>query len=224
MSVPSTILTSATRRKLERLDKLAATILDNLKRLAIPGTVIELRVPDLERSVDGSKYTLTRCYHYDNLQALAEEAARYEGKANIYFTLNPVWEELVGAGVPADDDYITSRQYIYVDVDPVRYDASGEKMSTEWQPSQHGFSASFDKAVSREVIVFSAVNRLLFRRLLRPALISEQFCHVHLPSNLSEQADHFLRPQFPPSYPHLCSNVLRQRPILGRDLVREIVP
>ena len=70
-------------RKLERLDKLAATILDNLKRLAIPGTVIELRVPDLERIVDGSKYTLTRCYHYDNLQALAEEAARHEGKANM---------------------------------------------------------------------------------------------------------------------------------------------
>jgi len=119
-------------RKLERLDKLAATILDNLKRLAIPGTVIELRVPDLKRIVDGSKYTLTRCYHYDNLQALAKEAARYEGKANIYFTLNAVWEGLVGTGVPADDDYITSRQYIYVDVDPVRWDASGEKVSTEW--------------------------------------------------------------------------------------------
>src|SRR5208337_2890526 len=82
----------------------------------------------------------------------------------------------------------------------------------------------FYKAVSREVFVFSVVNRLLVRRLLRPALIAEQFCHVHLPSNLSEQADHFLRSQLPPSYPHVCSNVLRQRPILGRDFVREIVP
>ena len=88
-------------------------------------------MPNLERSVDGSKYTLTRCYHYDNLKALAEEAARCEGKANIYFTLNPVWEELVGTGVPADDDFITSRQYIYVDIDPVRYDASGKKASTD---------------------------------------------------------------------------------------------
>src|SRR5208337_2266472 len=82
----------------------------------------------------------------------------------------------------------------------------------------------FYKAVSREVFVFSVVNRLLVRRLLRPALIAEQFCHVYLPSNLSEQADHFLRSQLPPSYPHVCSNVLRQRPILGRDFVREIVP
>src|SRR5271157_3593071 len=38
----------------------------------------------------------------------------------------------------------------------------------------------FYKAVSREVFVFSVVNRLLVRRLLRPALIAEQFCHVHL--------------------------------------------
>ena len=139
-SVASTATYSNTRerskydsycRKLERLDKLAATILDNLKRLAIPGTVIELRVPDLERVVDGSKYTLSCCYRYDNLQALAEEAARYEGKANIYFTLNPVWEELVGTGVPADDAFITSRQYIYVDIDPVRYDETGQRASTD---------------------------------------------------------------------------------------------
>src|SRR5512147_1747032 len=82
----------------------------------------------------------------------------------------------------------------------------------------------FYKAVSREVFVFSVVNRLLVRRLLQPALISEQFCDVHLPSNLSEQADHFLCSQLPPSNPHFCSNVLRQRPILGRDFVREIVP
>src|SRR5208337_1097760 len=139
-SVASTATYSNTRerskydsycRKLERLDKLAATILVNLKRLTTPGTVIELRVPNLKRSVDGSKYTLTRCYHYDNLQALAKKAARYEGKANIYFTLNPVWEELVGTGVPVEGHFITSRQYIYVDIDPVRYDASGKKASTD---------------------------------------------------------------------------------------------
>src|SRR3954447_9611096 len=81
-----------------------------------------------------------------------------------------------------------------------------------------------DKAVSGEVIVFSAVNRLLVRRLLRPALIAEQFCHIHLPCNLSKQADHLLRPQLPPPCPHVRSDVLRQRPILGRDFVREIVP
>ena len=116
-------------RKLARLEKLAATILVNLKRLTTPGTVIELRVPNLER--DGGTYTLTRCYHYDNLKALAEEAARCEGKANVYFTINPIFKELVGTGVPADDGFITSRQYIYVDVDPVRYDASGKKASTD---------------------------------------------------------------------------------------------
>ncbi len=63
------------------------------------------------------------------------------------------------------------------------------------------------KAVSREVRVSSAVNRLLVRRLLRPALISEQFRHVHLPSNLSEQVDHFLRPQIPPSTTHMSARM-----------------
>ena len=48
-------------------------------------------MPNLECIVDVSKYTLTRCYHYDNLKALAEEAARCEGKANVYFTINPIF-------------------------------------------------------------------------------------------------------------------------------------
>ena len=43
-----------------------------------------------------------------------------------------------------------------------------------------------NEAVSREVFVFSVVNRLLVRWLLRPALISVQLRHVHLPSDLCQ--------------------------------------
>jgi len=79
------------------------------------------------------------------------------------------------------------------------------------------------EAVSREVFVFSAVYRLLVRWLLRPAPISVQLRHVHLPSDLRQQACHLLCAQLPPPLPLFCRKVLRQRAILGRNLVRQIV-
>ena len=79
------------------------------------------------------------------------------------------------------------------------------------------------EAVSREVFMLSVINRLLVRRLLRPALISEQLCHVHLPSDLCQQACHLLCSQLPPPFPLFCRKVLRQCAILGRNLVRQIV-
>ena len=79
------------------------------------------------------------------------------------------------------------------------------------------------EAVSREVFMLSVINRLLVRRLLRSALISEQRCHVHLPSDLCQQACHLLCSQLPPPFPLFCRKVLRQRAILGRNLVRQIV-
>src|SRR5208283_851742 len=62
------------------------------------------------------------------------------------------------------------------------------------------------------VFMLSVINRLLVRRLLRSALISEQLCHVHLPSDLCQQAcceptthRSVLKGSSPPQhYPHEC--------------------
>jgi hypothetical protein len=63
--------------------------------------------------------------------------------------------------------------------------------------------------------VFSVVNRLLVRRLLRPALIAEQFCHVHLNSD-PDEVDHGLE-----SKPLLAFAVCYVTAHLALDLVDE---
>ena len=103
-------------------------------------------------------------------------------------------------------------------------DFPGERLVACIQPALSTWILSLlHEAVSREVFMLSVINRLLVRRLLRPALISEQLCHVHLPSDLCQQACHLLCSQLPPPFPLFCRKVLRQCAILGRNLVRQIV-
>src|ERR1700677_5183586 len=80
-----------------------------------------------------------------------------------------------------------------------------------------------NEAVSREVFVYFVVDRFLVRWLFRPALISAQLRHVHLPSDLCQQARRLRCAQLSPPAPLFRRKVFHQRAILSRNFVRQII-
>jgi hypothetical protein len=93
-----------------------------LELLWRPGEVRELRVPKW----DGRS---TAAGYFDDPAALAVAAAAYDGRANVYVTLNPVVPDLLAryanrveprAALTTSDRDVAQRRWLYVDVDPVR--------------------------------------------------------------------------------------------------------
>lgn len=87
-----------------------------------PGEVRELRAPRW----DGYK---TAAGWFDDPDKLAKAAAEWDGKANLYVTLNPVNPALLArasnrmlrrANATTADPDIVERRWIYIDIDPVR--------------------------------------------------------------------------------------------------------
>lgn len=89
-----------------------------------PGDVREVRIPGYD------SYGSTASGYFDSPQALAEAAARWDGKANVYVTLNPVNPALLARRVNRIDSKVKrdttadvdvfSRRWIFFDIDPVR--------------------------------------------------------------------------------------------------------
>ncbi len=101
----------------------AANIERFLNLLWLPGEVRELRAPQ------HNKYGQTASGYFDSPQALAKAAVAWDGKANLYVTLNPVNPALLARAnnhiiqrvnhTTADTDII-HRHWFYLDIDPVR--------------------------------------------------------------------------------------------------------
>jgi hypothetical protein len=108
--------------------KIKDTVLTALKAFITPGTVAELRVLEAE---SGNGFTKTYSGYFDNIEAMAEAALKFDGKAPaVYFTLNPCNEALLARAAnrvraikkeptTADHD-IARRVWFVIDVDPVR--------------------------------------------------------------------------------------------------------
>ncbi len=93
-----------------------------LKLIGLPDQVRELRIP---RS---SKFNYTLSGYFNTPQALVKAAAHFNGKSNVYFTLNPVNPALLARAnnhvekaqyATADSD-IVHRDWLFLDIDPVR--------------------------------------------------------------------------------------------------------
>ncbi len=92
-----------------------------LDRLLAPGTVFELRIPATRRG--------TISGYFDDAQALAACAAPWDGKANIYVTLNPAEPALLARSANRLTEYakhttgdrdIVARRWLPIDCDPAR--------------------------------------------------------------------------------------------------------
>ena len=106
---------------------LPAAGLDEMTRFAQllwePGDVRELRVPKHNR------YGNTASGYFDSPEALAKAAAKWDGRANVYLTLNPVATALLARAsnrvleradhTTADGD-VLRRRWLLIDVDPKR--------------------------------------------------------------------------------------------------------
>lgn len=99
-----------------------AHIREAVGRLCEPGSVYELRIPKTRRgTVSG---------YYNNLDRLAEDAARWSGQAaGVYLTLNPVSPALLArsshrlteyATHTTSDADVTKRLWLPIDLDAVR--------------------------------------------------------------------------------------------------------
>jgi len=94
-----------------------------LNTIWLPGEVRELRSPKY------NKYGHTLSGYFDSPAALAKAAVDYDGKANLYITLNPVNPTLIARAhnrvndraehATADAD-VLRRRWFYLDIDPVR--------------------------------------------------------------------------------------------------------
>lgn len=93
----------------------------NLKRLVSPDDVIEVRIfSDRYNTVSG---------YYNDFNKLADDIKEYDGKAPIYFTVNPVKPDLLARSenklkryaknTTADSDIIR-RRFLLIDLDPKR--------------------------------------------------------------------------------------------------------
>jgi hypothetical protein len=87
-----------------------------------PGDVREVRIP---------KYSgrRTAAGYFDDPEALAAAVTSWDGRSNLYITLNPVNPALIaraanridtGADELTGDDHIVERRWLYVDIDPKR--------------------------------------------------------------------------------------------------------
>ena len=100
---------------------------DDLRRflsfLHRPGDVFEIRIPKYGR------FKLTASGYFDDVDAAVASAARWEGRANVYVTLNPANGALLARAVnhileradaATSDADITRRRWLFVDLDAVR--------------------------------------------------------------------------------------------------------
>lgn len=111
-----------------------AEILRHVSLVAMPGQVIELRIP----KVDGRR-NHTAAGYFDDWGALAKEGAKWSGRAaGVYITLNPVDRALLARAAnrvkdwtdfATGDDDITRRLCFLIDADPER--ASGISSTDE---------------------------------------------------------------------------------------------
>jgi P4 family phage/plasmid primase-like protien len=88
-----------------------------------PGEVREIRIPK------HNKFGHTASGYFDNPIALASAAARWDGRANLYITLNPVNPALLArasnrildkAESTSSDTDVTRRRWLFIDFDPAR--------------------------------------------------------------------------------------------------------
>ena len=94
-----------------------------LRLLWQPGDVRELRVPR------HNAYRHTASGYFETPESLAAAAQRFDGKANVFFTLNPVLPDLLARARNRVEDRaenttadleIQKRCWLFLDIDPVR--------------------------------------------------------------------------------------------------------
>lgn len=106
--------------------KEVAEIQATLDTMIQPGQVVELRIIG-----GGGKKKRIDSGYFDDMATLANAAQRYNGRAAIYFTPNPVAPDLlsraanrvqewVESGATTTDTQITRRHWLLIDADPKR--------------------------------------------------------------------------------------------------------
>ena len=110
---------------------LTSGILRFLDLLWLPGEVRELRVP--KDSINGG----TASGYFESAVGMAHAATKWDGDANLYFTLNPAKPDLLSraankivtrARITTSDSEIVERRWLFLDLDPVR---KGNTSSTD---------------------------------------------------------------------------------------------
>jgi hypothetical protein len=108
-----------------------ATITAWLKTLVEPGSVVELRIPNAEIN-DRWTTTVAGYFDYDHLEDMARVSVDLSGHAQgVYYTINPVVKGQLAAcpntftmkcpkGGLTNDDHITKRHVLPLDIDPYR--------------------------------------------------------------------------------------------------------
>jgi hypothetical protein len=103
-------------------------ILRAVRCIAEPGQVVELRALNVHSGAHSRPLTING--YFDNLELLADQAARIRGAQGVYITLNPPVQAVLarcanrlrvaGAGSATSDGDIAARRWLPVDADPVR--------------------------------------------------------------------------------------------------------
>ena len=106
-----------------QFESVTVDILRFVELLWRPGDVREVRIPKY------NKYGHTASGYFDSPESLAESAAKWDGKANLYFTLNPVNPALMArasnriadkAETTSADVDVIRRRWLFIDIDPDR--------------------------------------------------------------------------------------------------------
>ena len=106
-----------------QFESVTVDILRFVELLWRPGDVREVRIPKY------NKYGHTASGYFDSPESLAESAAKWDGKANLYFTLDPVDPALMArasnriadkAETTSADVDVIRRRSLFIDIDPVR--------------------------------------------------------------------------------------------------------
>lgn len=105
------------------IPEVAASIQRFVELLWQPGDVREVRIPK------HNQYGSTAAGYFDNPKSLARAAASWDGKANLYITLNPVNTALLAraanriaakAETTTSDADVIRRRWLFIDIDPNR--------------------------------------------------------------------------------------------------------
>ena len=106
-----------------QFESVTVDILRFVELLWRPGDVREVRIPKY------NKYGHTASGYFDSPESLAESAAKWDGKANLYFRLNPVNPALMArasnriadkAETTSADVDVIRRRSLFIDIDPDR--------------------------------------------------------------------------------------------------------
>ena len=106
-----------------QFESVTVDILRFVELLWRPGDDREVRIPKY------NKYGHTASGYFDSPESLAESAAKWDGKANLYFTLNPVNPALMArvsnriadkAETTSADVDVIRRRWLFIDIDPDR--------------------------------------------------------------------------------------------------------